>query len=62
MLFNVVMQNCFSIFNGVKIYSFEAKEFEIKSHPLCLGNILKGFTVNSMRKNWDIWKNVLFFS
>ena len=42
-----------------KIYQFEGKSSEIKpQHPLCLGNISKGFTANNMKKtglNWYIY-------
>ena len=36
--------------NSVKIYQFIAKYSEIKPYPMCLGNILKGFTVNNMKR------------
>ena len=35
--------------NGEKIYQFDAKDSEIKPYGLCLGNILKDFTVDSMK-------------
>ena len=60
MLFNIVVKNLFSIFNGVNIYPLKAKEFEIKPHALCFRNILNSFTVNSMKKNWYIWKMYYF--
>ena len=34
----------------MKIYQFKAKDFEIKPYPLCRKNILKGFTVDNMKK------------
>ena len=34
----------------MKIYQFKAKDFEIKPYPLCWKNILKGFTVDNMKK------------
>ena len=38
--------------NSVKIYQFKAKYSEIKPYPMCLGNILKGFTVSNMKINY----------
>ena len=38
--------------NSVKIYQLIAKYSEIKPYPMCLGNILKGFTVNNMKRNY----------
>ena len=38
--------------NSVKIYQFIAKYSEIKPYPMCLGNNLKGFTVNNMKRNY----------
>ena len=35
--------------NGVKIYRFDTKDSEIKTYGLCLGNILKDFTIDSMK-------------
>ena len=32
------------------MYQLKAKDSEIKSYPLCLGNISKDFAVNSMIK------------
>ena len=36
--------------NAAKIYQFKAKDTEIKPYMLCLGNILKDFTNNNMKK------------
>ena len=35
---------------GVNIYQFKAKDSEIKSYLLCLGNISKDVTVDNMKK------------
>ena len=35
--------------NGVKVYQFKAKDSKIKPYALCLGNISKDVTVNSMK-------------
>ena len=32
------------------MYQFRAKDSEIKPHPLFLGNIPKGFTIDNMKK------------
>ena len=36
--------------NATKIYQFKAKDFVIKDDTLYLGNILRDFTINNMRK------------
>ena len=37
--------------NATKIYQLKAKNFEIKDYTPCLGNILKDFIINNMKKN-----------
>ena len=39
--------------NATKIYKFNAKGSEIKKYLLCLGNFLKDFTINNMKKKKD---------
>ena len=41
----------FLIVNATKIYQLKAKDSEIRDYTLCLGNILKYFTVNNMKKS-----------
>ena len=36
--------------NGVEIYKFKAKDSEIDAAPLCLGNVLKDFSADNMKK------------
>ena len=36
--------------NGVKIYHFKAKDSELNTYPLSLGNIPKDFTADNMKK------------
>ena len=36
--------------NATKIYQFKANDSETKKYSLCLGNILKDFTANNMKK------------
>ena len=40
--------------NGTEIYKFKAKDSEIVATPLCLGNISKGWSVDSMKKKMDL--------
>ena len=40
----------FLFVNVVKMYQFKAKDSELKPYSLCLGNILKDFTINSMNE------------
>ena len=42
--------NSFLFVNGTKIYQFKAKDSEIKDYALCLGNVLKDFTISNMKK------------
>ena len=39
--------------NATKVYQFKAKISEIKTYALCLGNVSKDFTINSMKKKQD---------
>ena len=36
--------------NGKEIHKFKAKDSEIVATPLCLGNILKDWSVDNMKK------------
>ena len=36
--------------NGIEIYKFKAKDSNIVSTPLCLGNISKDWSIDNMRK------------
>ena len=38
--------NSYVFINGIKIYKFKAKNSEINTAPLCLGNVLKDFSVD----------------
>ena len=42
----------FSYPNGVKIFQFKAKDYEIKLYSLCFENISKYFTVDDMKNKW----------
>ena len=52
--------NCFLFVNATKIYQFKAKDSEIKDYALCLGNILKDFTINNMKKKTGLKGNFIF--
>ena len=41
--------NGFLFVNAAKVYQFKARNSEIKDYPLCLGNVLKYFTINNMK-------------
>ena len=42
--------NSYLVVNGTKIIKFKAKDPEIVATPLCLGNISKDFSADSMKK------------
>ena len=42
--------NSYLFVNGKEIYKFKAKDSEIVATPLCLGNILKDWSVDNRKK------------
>ena len=42
--------NSYLFVNDAEIYKFKAKDSEIKTSPLCLGNISKAWSVDNMKK------------
>ena len=42
--------NSYLFVNGTEIHKIKVKDSEIVATPLCLGNILKNFSVDNMRK------------
>ena len=36
-----------------KVYQFKAENSETKDYALCLGNVLKDFIINNMKKKQD---------
>ena len=42
--------NTYLFFNGTEIIEFKAKDCEIVTYPLCLGNISKDFSMINMKK------------
>ena len=42
--------NSYLFFNGTEIYKFKAKDSEIVTSPLCLGNISKDWSADNMKK------------
>ena len=48
----IIMDTTIFLFvNATKTYQFKAKASEIKSCPLCLGNITKDVTANNKKKS-----------
>ena len=43
--------NSYSFVNGNEIHKFKAKDSEIVTAPLCLGNISKDWSVDNMKKS-----------
>ena len=54
--------NNYLFFNGTEIHEFKAKDSEIVSSPLCLGNIAKDFPVDNMKKKTGLNGYVYDFS
>ena len=44
------LANSFLYANGAKIHQFKAKDNEIRSYPLCLGNISNHFAIDNLKK------------
>ena len=42
--------NSYLFVNGTEIYKFKAKDSEIVASPLCLGNILKDWSTDNMKR------------
>ena len=42
--------NSYLFVNGIEIIKFKAKDSEITTYPLCLGNISNDWSVDNMRK------------
>ena len=42
--------NSYLFVNGTEIHKFKAKDSEIKTNPLCAGNISKDFSIDNMKK------------
>ena len=42
--------NCYLFVNSAKIYTFKAKDSEVKIALLCLGNVSKDFSADNMKK------------
>ena len=48
--------------DATKIYQFKVKNSETKTYPLCLGNVLKDFTIHNMKKKPGLKRSVNSFS
>ena len=44
------MANSYIFVNGTEIYKFKSKDSEIFVGPICLGSILKDWSVDNMKK------------
>ena len=53
--------NSFLFVKDTKIYQFKAKYFEMKRHPLSLGNISGDFSTSNMKKDRIKWVCLRFF-
>ena len=42
--------NSYLFVNGTEIYKFKAKDSQIVASPLCLGNISKDWSIDSMKR------------
>ena len=46
--------NSYIFVSGTEIHKFKAKDYEIVTNPLCLGNISKDWSVDNMKKTrWN---------
>ena len=52
--------NSYLFVNGKEIHKFKANFFEIVATPLCLGNILKDWSVDNLKKTGLNWYFYLF--
>ena len=52
-------RNSFLFVIYTKVYQFKTKDSEVKRYPLCLGNVSKDFTIDSMNKTGS--KGSVFF-
>ena len=52
--------NSYLFVNGKEIHKFKANFFEIVATPLCLGNILKDWSVDNVKKTRLNWYFYLF--
>ena len=55
-------RNSFLYDIATKLYQLRANNPEIEDYTLCLGNILKDFTIDNMEKKTGLWVVVKFFS
>ena len=53
--------NNFLSLNAAIVYQFKSKDSEIKDSILCLGNILKNFTIDNMKKKNRFKRNYKSF-
>ena len=49
------IENSYLFANDIVIYIFKGKDSEIGTTALCLENILKDWTVDNIKKDWNKW-------
>ena len=54
--------NSYLFVNGIEIHKFKAKDSEIVTRSLCLGNISKDFSVDNMEKKTGLNGYLYVFS
>ena len=54
--------NSYLFVNGTEMIKFKAKDSELDSNILCLGNISKDFSVNNMKKETVLYGTAYGFS
>ena len=47
--------NSYLFVNDQEIHKFKAKDSDIVTTPLRLGNISKDWSIDNMKKNWIVW-------
>ena len=52
--------NSYIFLKDVKIYKFKAKDSEINAAPICLGNVLKDFSVDTIKKIYYMDMCIIF--
>ena len=56
-----IRANSYLLVNGVEIYKCKKKDSEINSVLLRLGNVSKYFSVDNLKKDWNIHVCLRFF-
>ena len=54
--------NSYLLVNGKEMSKFKAKDSEIETNPICLGNISKDFSKSNMKTKTGLYGYVCYFS